>query len=122
MSNQNEVTGILYKKSDAKQVSEKLKLIDFIIKTEGTYPQYIALQTKNDKCDLLNGVNENDTVKVSYNLEGRLWTDPKTNIEKAFNQLSAWKVEVTDRVVQPGAAQVTTSHVPDNPASDDLPF
>lgn len=117
MSNSNEVKGTLYKKLSPKVVSEKLTVQDFIIKTDGKYPQFVLLQVKNDIMVHLENVKEGELINVSFNLDGRLWTG-SDGIEKCFNSLSVWKIE---KVTASNDTSVIQTHVPDN-ASSDLPF
>ena len=116
MSNVIEVSGTLFKKNHPKTVSEKLTIQDFVIKTDGKYVQYIQLQVKNDIMVHLEKVNIGDAIKVSFNLDGRLWTG-SDGIEKCFNTLSAWKIEKVGESEKP-------THVPDKPSDDSsgLPF
>ena len=114
MSNQNEVVGSLFKKNPPKVVSEKLTIQDFVIKTDGKYPQYIQLQVKNDIMAHLEKVNIGDSINVSFNLDGRLWTG-SDGIEKCFNTLSAWKISKVGDSEKP-------AHVPDVEGRDSLPF
>jgi len=85
------VSGKLYKKNPIVQVSEKFRKLEFIILTEDTYPQYLQIQAGNDKCDLLNGINDGDLVTAKVNVKGRLWTNPQGE-EKCFNSLELWQI------------------------------
>jgi hypothetical protein len=109
------VKGLLHSKSEAVQVSEKFKKREFVIQTADQYPQHIALQLSQDKCGLIDSVKIGEEINCHINLRGRLWLDPKTNIEKCFNTLEAWRIET----------QSTTNGL-DNPtagvATNDLPF
>lgn len=122
MSNQNQISGVIYKKTPIQVISDKFKKVEFVIKTEETYPQYIPLQLKNDKCNLLDSANVGDSVTAHYNMEGRLWTGAD-NVEKCFMSLSAWKIEVTHAA---GAKAGVDSGKPapqkEEIVEDDLPF
>lgn len=112
MSNQNTVSGTLYKKSQELQVTDKFRKLEFIVKTDGQYPQYIPLQFTNDKCSLITPMNVGDLVTVHFNLEGRLWTG-KDGVEKCFSSLTAWKIEVDNK---------TSETKQENNSNDDIPF
>lgn len=115
----NELSGILHRKSAVRQATDKLSILEFVVQVPSQYPQYIALQAKNDKVSQLDGVNVGDAIKVYYNLEGRLWTNPQGE-EKCFNSLTAWKVEVQGKSTAPAPV---SEHVPDKvDESSDLPF
>jgi len=79
--------------SETRQVSEKFKLREFVITTEGDYPQTIQFQASQDKGDLLDNFNPGDQVEVSFNLRGREWTNPQGEV-KVFNTLDAWKIDL----------------------------
>lgn len=114
----NTIAGILHKKLPVKVVSDKLSIQEIWIKTEGQYPQYISVQAKNDKIDSLNSVNVGDAITAHINIDGRLWTGPD-GVEKCFNSLSLWKVEVNGRTnAVPGVDSGTV--VPND--DSDLPF
>jgi len=88
------------------QVSEKFSKREFVVTDESEkYPQDIMLQLTQDKCSLLDSVQVNQEVEVSFNLRGRGWTNPQGEV-KYFNTLEAWKIDFIGAPVQ----------------SDDLPF
>jgi len=92
------------------QVSEKFAKREFVVTDESEkYPQDIMLQLTQDKCSLLNAVQVNQEVEVSFNLRGRGWTNPQGEV-KYFNTLEAWRIDLI------GAAVVNAVQ------SDDLPF
>lgn len=107
------VTGKLYKKNPQQVISEKFSKIDFIVLTDGEYPQYLQIQAGNDKTKLLEGVNDGDSVKVSVNVKGRLWINPQGE-EKCFNTLDLWQLTA---IKQTPAASTTPENIP-----NDLPF
>tara|TARA_R110002051_G_scaffold323593_1_gene417734 strand:+ start:1224 stop:1514 length:291 start_codon:yes stop_codon:yes gene_type:complete len=73
-------------------VSDKFKKRDFVITdASGQYPQVIAFQMAQDKCDQLDNFNTGDMVEVSFNLRGREWTSPQGEV-RVFNTLDAWKI------------------------------
>lgn len=84
-----EVTGKLYKKQDTQIVSDKFKKREFILEVPGQYPQYLMIQTTQDKVNLLDNFNEGDELKCHINLKGRLWEN------KCLNTIEAWKIEQT---------------------------
>lgn len=74
------------------QVSSSFKKRELVVKTETQYPESILIEFNQDKCDLLNGLNVGDKVKVSINLGGREWVNPQGET-KYFNSIKGWKVE-----------------------------
>jgi len=76
---------------------------ELVVTTEEQYPQHILVEFVQDKCDLLDKVQEGNSVKVSINLRGREWVDPQ-GVTKYFNQIQGWrieKLESSEPVAQP---------------------
>ena len=83
-----EIEGKLYKKFDTEQKTEKFKAREFVLLTEdGPYQQYIKFQLTQDRCSLLDPFEENQQIKVHFDLRGREWN------EKFFTNLNAWRIE-----------------------------
>lgn len=57
-----------------------------IIEQEGQYPKPVAVNLFGDKINLLNGIQLNDKLIVSINLESREYND------KYFTKANAWKI------------------------------
>ena len=114
--------GILLIKRDAVQVSDKFTKREFILQTEGDYPQYLQFQLTQDKCPLLDKFNTGQVVTVHFNLQGRSWEkDGKTSY---FNSLVAWRIEAkgsgSSEHIETVQAEVVQ---PSDPLGDsELPF
>jgi len=107
-----EVNGSIYQIDETQQVSDKFKKRDFVVKVEGTYPQYISLQTTQDKCVMLDGLSKGQNVSCKINLKGRMWESPQSGV-KFFNTIECWKLDVVGEKLE----------TPQNgTAEDDLPF
>jgi hypothetical protein len=91
-------------------------------------------QATQDKCSLLDNVQQSSQVEVSFNLRGREWTSPAGEV-KYFNTLEAWRIEKVGQANAmpaggPSAMSLgsdpipaaTTSAVASNEEEDDLPF
>lgn len=87
-----EVSGKVKLVRDEQQVSASFKKRELIVSTEEQYPQFISINFVQDKCDLLNGITEGDTVKVLINLRGREWINPQGEAQY-FNDIQGWKIE-----------------------------
>tara|TARA_R100001440_G_scaffold54288_2_gene74085 strand:- start:668 stop:997 length:330 start_codon:yes stop_codon:yes gene_type:complete len=87
---------------------------NFVLKTFGDYPQYLTLQLRKDKCNILDNYKSNDKVDVEINLYGKKWEDPNSKETKYFNTLVAWKLGSYVEEVTAG------DQSPDR--DDDLPF
>jgi hypothetical protein len=82
-----EIEGNLVKKFDTESKTSSFQTREFVITTEGTYPQFVKFQLTQDKCQVIDEYQENDKIKVFFDLRGREWQG------KYFTNLNAWKVE-----------------------------
>ncbi len=119
------VEGKLIRKQDTQQVSEKFRKREFVVETTEQYPQKIKLEFTQDNCGKLDGYNEGDMVKVSFNLRGSEWQG------KFFVNLQAWRIERAQAGAAAPASQEDYSFptAKDEPVKfndggdgDDLPF
>jgi hypothetical protein len=72
--NQFKTEGAIISKLPAKQVSEKFRVQEFILKVgnpEDKYPQEVKFQLVNDNIDLLDFIQVNEQVEVTFELRGR---------------------------------------------------
>lgn len=137
-----ELTGRLIEKFDEQKVSETFRKREFVVETrENRYDrdfiETIKFQVVQDKCALLDNVNLNDDVKITFNIRGRRYDkDGKTSY---FTNLEAWRIEpaiITSTAAAPAAATSTSTPAPASAsepvaeaaptqtsgAEDDLPF
>lgn len=122
-----EAEGKLYKKMDTQQVTDTFRKREFVVEmVDGAYTQLIKFQMTQNNCDKLEGFNEGDEVKVTFNLRGREYT--KEGRTSYFTNLDAWKIETQSAPVQQTAPPSdagfpTAADAPPLPTSnDDLPF
>jgi len=126
-----EVEGKILKKFETQRVSEKFQKREFVIETEGQYPQPIKFDLTQDRCALLDNYQEGDRLKVSFDLRGREWNG------KYFTDLSAWRLEragggtgdnnpiktaAAPQGTQPPSYPQTPIEVSTAGKEDDLPF
>lgn len=127
-----EVSGKIYKKFDTVKVSERFQKREFVLEIEdGAYPQFIKFQMTQDRCSALDPLNEGDAAKVSFNLRGREYTNPKGEVI-FFTNLDAWRIEApspanNQQQVAPASgldetAFPSATDEPMNEITDDLPF
>lgn len=88
----SELSVKIYKISETLKVSDSFSKREFIVETDSEYKQYLLLQVVKEKCAVLNDYKIGDVVKVSLNINGRLWTNPQGE-EKCFNTLDCWRIE-----------------------------
>ena len=124
------LTGTLKVLNDTVQVSEKFSKREFVVtESSSMYPQDILFQATQDKCAMLDGVNVNDQVEVSFNLRGREWTSPQGEV-KYFNSLDAWRIEKVGQGIPQGGpsamdlapSAIETAKATTEEDDDDLPF
>lgn len=119
------LTGTVKMVGETVQVTEKFSKREFVINDSSSmYPQDIIFQACQDRCSMLDGVEELDNLEVSFNLRGREWTSPSGEV-KYFNTLDAWRVEKVDPYNAGPAPQAKPSTAPtaaEEEEDDDLPF
>ncbi len=121
------INGILKVKNDTQVISDKFQKREFVVTdASGNYPQDILFQLTQDRTSLIDNLNVNDVVNVTFNIRGREWTSPSGEV-KYFNSLDAWRVEKaqggaapTPPDVQPASAATAETLVDED--DDDLPF
>lgn len=133
-----EINGRLAEKYETQKVSDRFQKREFVLEVKSTsatgyeFVDYIKFQATQDKCSLLDQVNADDTVKVSFNLRGRKWE--KDGQISYFTNLEAWRIEkLTSESVEPtsetpfensepGDAPFPSNPPEDDSGFDDLPF
>jgi len=103
-----ELNGVLHKVNEVVTKSATFQTREFIVKTDGQYPQFIKFQCTQDRCGIIDGYEEGQEVKVYFDLRGREWND------KYFTNLNAWRVEKP----QESAAKTSAISEPSFPKED----
>ena len=136
-----EIKGRLAEICVIQQISDKFQKREFILEIKETssggfeFVEYIKFQAVQDKCGMLDSLQTDDMVKVSFNLKGRKWE--KDGKVSYFTNLDAWRIEkeqsTNESPITP-APEIQNSTGPDSltpsteepPANesgfDDLPF
>ena len=117
-----EINGRLAEKFETQKVSDRFQKREFVLEIKSNsatgyeFVDFIKFQSTQDKCALLDQVNIDDTVKVSFNLRGRKWE--KDGQVSYFTNLEAWRIEkLSNETSEP------TSETPIvNSKSGDAPF
>ena len=94
-----EIEGEIVKIFDTEKKTETFQTREFVIKTEGQYPQFIKFQLTQDRCDIVDKYNVEQKVKVSFDLRGREWN------EKYFTNLNAWRIDQAQAPVESAPGQ-----------------
>jgi len=98
MSQRFEITGKIHSIGDTTEYGQNgFTKREFVILMTGegensSFPNYIALELIKDRCALLDGYNLGEEIKVSFNLNGRLW-QAQGKPERCFTSLQAWRIE-----------------------------
>jgi len=117
-----EINGRLAEKFETQKVSDRFQKREFVLEIKSTgatgyeFVDFIKFQSTQDKCSLLDQVNIDDTVKVSFNLRGRKWE--KDGQVSYFTNLEAWRIETLS--TESGESASETPIV--NSESNDTPF
>ena len=117
-----EIQGIIKIKGEVKTFGAKgFKKRELVVTTEDQYPQMIMIEFIQDKCDLLDSYKVGENVKVSINLLGREWINPKGEA-KYFNSIQGWRVERLEENEIEDDLQEFKNDIGNDGAEDDLPF
>lgn len=125
-----ELTGRLVEKYNEQKVTESFRKREFVVETRETrndrdFIESIKFQLIQDKCGLLDGVNLNEDVKISFNIRGRRYD--KDGKVSYFTNLEAWRVESLNKGNTSSNSQSSSSEPMEQITSnsgpeDDLPF
>jgi hypothetical protein len=122
-----EVTGRLIVKDDIQAISDRFKKREFVIEVENErnsdWNDFIKVQLTQDRCDLIENMNLNDMIKVSFNLRGRKWEN--NGQTSYFTNLEGWRVEKVSQASNntPPVPEYSAAEIPAAESEvDDLPF
>ena len=116
-----EVSGKIKLIRDTETVGDKgFKKRELVLETDEQYPQFLAIEFVQDKCDLLDKFNEGDNVGIGINLRGREWIDPQGEA-KYFNSIQGWLIKKLDSA-EPVKKASTKKKAKKEEEDDDLPF
>ncbi|OFX86404.1 MAG: hypothetical protein A2W99_13525 [Bacteroidetes bacterium GWF2_33_16] len=124
-----EITGKLLEKFNTIQVSDRFKKREFVIESKESsngmeFKDFIKFQLTQDKCNLIDSMQLNEEIKVSFNIRGNKWEkEGKVNY---FTNLDAWRIEKVQGKNQPmiddGIPAPSIEDLPMEEETDDLPF
>jgi hypothetical protein len=95
---------------------------EFVIQTDGDYPQTIKLEATQKSCEPLANAHTGDVGTFYFNLKGYKYT--KGDKEMYFNTLQVWRMEIEESaelVPDVPAAKVVEKNST-NDYGDELPF
>ena len=91
-----EIQGKIKLIKEVQEISATFKKRELILTTDEQYPQTLSVEFIQDKTDLLNNFEINQSVKVGINLRGREWENPETKELKYFNSIQGWRIDLLD--------------------------
>lgn len=118
MANEVTITGtvqVVFDRVDTPSSNGTFSKRDIVVRTNEQYPQDIAVQFTQDKCDLLDMYKPGEEVTIAYNLRGKPggWTNPQGEV-KYFNTIQGWRIQRTQAQTgqQPAAGQPAAPAAP----------
>ncbi|MDR1756392.1 MAG: DUF3127 domain-containing protein [Culturomica sp.] len=121
-----EITGKLIHKEEIQHISDRFQKREFVIEVENDknpqWNEFIKIQLVQDRCDLLENIPLNESIKVYFNVRGRKWEN-KGQISY-FTNLEGWRIEKLQPQTQvaPPVPEYMVEDIPPMPEADDLPF
>ena len=86
-----ELAGTIIEIFPAQTFGKGFRKREFVVEVGDKYPQKIIFQLVQEKCNIIDAYSVGDQVTVSFNINGRDWTD-KMGTVKYFNSLEAWRI------------------------------
>jgi hypothetical protein len=90
-----ELTGAVRLIHDTQTFASGFTKREFVVETDGKYPQLIKLECVKDGVKHLEKLRVNDIVDVSFDIRGSEYK------ERHYVNLVAWKVEATGEIAEP---------------------
>jgi len=112
-----DLKGTIIVVNDTEQVSEKFQKREFVLEEVyntryGEHKNPVKMTATQEKCALLDEFPVGSKVEVSFDIDGRKWTN-KDGEDVYFIDLRVWKIESAGKVGQP-----VTAHVEDPPKTE----
>jgi hypothetical protein len=100
--------GTIHHLGEAKQVSEKMNIREFVLSIGDKYPQLVQFQAVNERVKFLETARVGQECEVKFDLRGREYNG------KYYVSLNAWDIRI--------ATPASTSKPISDEIDDDLPF
>ena len=89
-----EAKGTLNKKFDIQHISDNFKKREFVLEiTDNQYKEYVKFQLMQDRCDLIDNINEGAEVAIKFVLKGKPYESKKTGETLYFTNLNVLAVQ-----------------------------
>lgn len=108
-----ELTAKLLEVEETQQITDSFRKREFVVEyaENPQYPEYVKFELIQDRVDQINEFKPGQEIKVSFNIKGRKWNDPKGGV-KYFNSLQAWRIEAAQTQQQSAPANTGGNEVP----------
>lgn len=118
--------GVIHEIGETQQVTESFKKRDIVVVVSENpqFPEYVSLQTTQERVHIFDNLKAGEYVEVDWNLRGRPWVN-KEGITTYFNSLVAWRVTPltnTQQAKQPDYTDIPPVDISEGDDNDDLPF
>ena len=100
--------GTIHLIGEARQVSDKMNLKEFVLSIGDKYPQLVQFQAVNERVKFLDGAKVGQECEVKFDLRGREYNG------KFYVSLNAWDIRIAS--IAPASKPITDE------IDDDLPF
>lgn len=104
--------GTIHLIGEARQVSEKMNIREFVLSIGDKYPQLVQFQAVNERVKFLDNATPGMECEVKFDLRGREYNG------RYYVSLNAWDI----RVIAPEAIPCPPSKPITDEIDDDLPF
>ena len=116
-----EFTGTVSEVCDVQTFASGFTKRELIVKEEGgEWPRNITFNFKKENVPLLEKVGAGDRVTVAFGLDGREWTDPRTNKVRHFSDLVGLGVTVLSAAEAPRETAPCVASAADS--GEEMPF
>lgn len=120
-----ELTGTVKRIGETMMFANNFTKRELVVTENGNseWPNVLGFAFKRGNCEQLDKLSVGDEVKIGFVVDGREWTDPKTNKTKCFNDLTAIRLEVL-RAANTSASNAPTAAASASSGDDDseMPF
>ena len=118
-----ELTGRVRRIGDLLQFASGFTKRELVVDEDhgGPWPKTVAFAFKRDNIAMLEGVGVGAKVRIAFVLDGREWTNPKTNQVKCFCDLTAIRLETLESAEAPLAPAEAKGTIHE-PEDGDIPF
>ena len=110
-----ELIGKLEEVRQAIQRTATFTVREFVLEVENQrnaqWNDHILFQVSNNNVGLLDNFSIGQTIKVTFDIQGRRWTG-QDGTQRVFNTLSAWRIESAENLQAAAPGQPATATAP----------